>query len=1203
MNYRLEAIELQGVKTFANNTKLEFPGKITAIVGPNGSGKSNISDAIRWVLGEQSFSLLRAKKTEDMIFSGSQQRSRSGMASTTITFNNHDGWLPIDYAHVTITRQAYRDGQNDYLLNGQKVRLKDINELLSQTGLSERNYSIIGQGLVDVTLSLKPDERRKLFEEAAGIGIYRSRKEESLRRLENTRKNLDRVLDILSEIKPRLKSLERQSERFQEHQRLQTELKALLKEWYGYQWRQKQGDLKNARITYQNYEVKLTGLRQKHIKTQKEVDEKHLFLQENRKILETAHSEQSENFKQLERTTRDLAILDERLQSNLRQKNNLLIDIAKLEEEIAEINTNEQEIFREIEQRQSDFTSAEVEARKMQKQLSELTTKSEIAEKELRTKRQSRIDFETKKVVSAARLEELKHRINSFNIEKEKIAAAIIVFNTDKNNAEINLKDLENQLIVLNKNWETSQAEHKKAIYDFETLKNEQDEISKQRSRVETQKTKIQTQLKLLQQAEIALSGYSEGSKNLLADSKKGKLPTGIEPLSRHIFVEENYEHAISAAMGELADLLIMPEKSKDYLIDYLESNGSERVALIDLETTKRTRLDRSILSSKGVVGFASDLIAVPEAYQMLVNNLFSDVLVVENAEVAQEIQKLFHTEIRIVTLSGIVFHPNGLLISGLSPTGKRISRTREQSQLENDLAEQINIDKRLIENENLFVDRANEVKQRLHELTSHISQLDKNIVETTRKAQSVKDSLTRMNEQLVWHRERLNDLQKNLDEATQQIELEKEDINNVNSQIKTLKLAEEQLVKTLNDLPLLEFQQSANHWQSQLVIAQTALKVAQQREQDHNVRKMASRDRFTVFHARLKEVDDHQKQTGQQKESLEALIDKIQSDISIIKHEKIEPLLAANSKFEQEIEKYKTSESNSYEKVSFAERQFTQLQLDLSRKQDQLDNLLERIQEDFGAVEYDQDQKFNSQTPLPFDEDFIEQLPALEELPATHTEEIKRLRIQIRQMGAINAEAQQEFNEVRERYDFLNNQVADLEQASEDLQEVITTLDEMMQNDFLKTYKEVNREFSQYFSRLFVGGEANLVFLDESNPIEGGIDIEARLPGKRQQGLASLSGGERSLTAVALIFALLKVSPPPFCILDEVDAMLDESNVGRFIEVLRELSTMIQVVIITHNRNTVQAANVIYGVTMGRDSTSQMISLKLEDIGDNYFE
>jgi len=1203
MEYRLEAIELQGIKTFANITRLEFPGRITAIVGPNGSGKSNIADAIRWVLGEQSFSLLRAKKTEDMIFSGSQQRSRSGMASTTITFNNQDGWLPIDFAHVAITRQAYRDSQNEYLLNGQKVRLKDIHELLSQTGLAERNYSIIGQGLVDAALSLKPDERGKLFEEAAGIGLYRARKEESLRRLESTRKNLDRVLDILAEIKPRLRSLEKQSERYKEYEQLQTDLKNLLREWYGYQWRQKQQDLQTARIAFQNGETQLYSLRKKHKETQKIVDENRARIQANRKILEDTHAEQSELFGKLEHQTRELAIVDERQQSNQRQSENLQIDIANLEEEIQELLLHEHEILTDINQHQAEFTTAEGEFRKNMQQLSEITKERDHAEKILSDTKQARIDLETKLILITARIEELKYRVDSQNAERAKIESAVGIFEVEKLQAEQNLQALEATYQETIKDWDILQEESKTNNLLLKEAQNKRNEVLNHINQLETLRTKTQTQITLLQEAEIALSGYSEGSKTLMGNSRNGKLPKGIEPLSRHIFIEERYERAISAALGELTDLLILPLKSKDILIDYLESNESNRVALVDLEPNKMPEVDLAIHSIDGVFGFANDFIKAAEPYRALIDGLFSDILIVNDAKTAASIQNKFKVDFKIVTLSGLVFYPSGLLISGQSPTGKKIGRTRQQSQLREDLKKQEIAIKRLSENEFEYSEKIKAIGLKLADLEELVKKLDEEKNKIITDTQTVKDSLTRNIEQLSWHQDRLHDLKITINDALRLIKIEEDELKNVESKIQSTKEVETQLINDLDNISLFEVQQSANHWQSQSVIAQNALIMVQQREQDHRNRKKVASDRLSAFQFRYRELEAFQKETLQQKDLLKINIENIQKEISALNQTKIDPLSTTNFELEKQIENLQIEETSSHQKLTIAERKFTQLQLELSRRQDQLDHLIERIQDDFGTVSYETEQNYGSQTPLPFDEKFIEQLPFFEELPASHADEIKRLKIQIRQLGAVNPEALQEYNEVNERYEFLTNQVVDLENASDDLQEVIATLDEMMKNDFLKTYKAVNHEFSSFFSRLFNGGEARLVFSDEANPVEGGIDIEARLPGRRQQGLASLSGGERSLTAVALIFSLLTVSPPPFCILDEVDAMLDESNVGRFIEALRDLSKIMQVVIITHNRNTVQAANVIYGVTMGRDSTSQMISLKLEDVGETYFE
>ena len=334
-------------------------------------------------------------------------------------------------------------------------------------------------------------------------------------------------------------------------------------------------------------------------------------------------------------------------------------------------------------------------------------------------------------------------------------------------------------------------------------------------------------------------------------------------------------------------------------------------------------------------------------------------------------------------------------------------------------------------------------------------------------------------------------------------------------------------------------------------------------------------------------------------KDAMETLNEKIQD----IEDEQIKPLAALAESLENQAAALEKMQTHSHQQVVAAERQFTQLQLQLSRREDQISTLQARIEDDFGLVAYDYDPKIDGPTPLPFGESLIEDLPRVESLPKIDESEIKRLKGQIRRIGSINPEAQQEYIEVKERHEFLTTQITDLEKASDDLRHVIEELDSLMERDFIRTFNAVRQEFSEYFARLFNGGEAKLVFSDAENPVEGGVDIEARLPGRRQQGLALLSGGERSLTAVALIFALLKVSPTPFCILDEVDAMLDESNVGRFVDLLKELARKTQFVIITHNRNTVQAADVIYGVTMGRDSTSQMISLKLEEVDETYLE
>jgi len=1202
MENRLESLELLGLKTFATTTRLEFPGRITAIVGPNGSGKSNIADAIRWVLGEQSFSLLRAKKTEDMIFSGSQQRSRSGMASATITFNNEDGWLPIDYSHVAVTRQAYRDGQNEYILNGQKVRLKDISELLAQTGMSERNYTIIGQGLVDAALALKPDERRKLFEEAAGIGLYRSRKEEAQRRLENTRKNLDRVLDILSEIRPRLRSLERQSQRFLEYQHVLSDLRLLLREWYGYQWHQKQQDLRNIRSAYQDQETRLHSLRKKYLEAQSKVEETRAELMSYRKKLEANHGELSALHGQLEETTRELAIIEERQRSYEQQKDNLEIDLSNLQEENKSLESQGEVLKSEMDQRQADFNAATSELENITKQLAEVERVKERVDAELDSLKGQRVRLETEKVEQAVRIDELNNRLGTLRAEREKILTAIVSMEKEVDQANEQHAAIEARHQQISQEFDRQKQALAQLAEQLDTLNDDRQKVEQQVNQQEMQQNKFSTQLALLKEAETALSGYSAGSKTLVEISRQGRLPKGIEPLSQHIVVEEQFERAIGAALGELTDLLVMPSDSKRILIEYLESKENERVALVSMDQAQKDVQNRSLAEQDGVVGYAHELISVEPEYRDLVDALFSDILIVRDASTAETIQNKLSSPIKVVTLSGLVFQPNGVIISGQSPTGKRIGRTRQQSELQDELDKlEQTITAKYAERDRVL-HAIEDLQIKTNHLNDQVRLIDQEKSEAVRKLLDVKDTQARLREQMSWHRERLGALDENMASVQTQIEAGQVELAELERQIVVAEENEQAVGRSLNEMPLFELEQALNHWQTHQLVAKNALESARQRYQDNQDLIEVGQQRLQVYYTRREGFETNLSEIEQKRSELKQTIETIQHKIASLEKDQVEPLAAISEQTEKSVATLQKLEAHSHQQVIIAERQYTQLQLELGRRQDQVNHLRERIEDDFGLVSFDGDQKFNGPAPLPFNDSLVEDLPQVQEIPETLEDEIKRLKNQLRRMGAINPEAQQEYLEVKERFEFLTTQVDDLEKASKDLQEVIETLDEMMETEFLKTFKAVNQEFSAYFSRLFNGGEAKLVFIDDENPVEAGVDIEARLPGRRHQGLALLSGGERSLTAVALIFALLKVSPPPFCILDEVDAMLDESNVGRFVEELRELAKTIQVVIITHNRNTVQAADVIYGVTMGRDSTSQMISLKLEEVGDSYF-
>lgn len=1200
---RLQSIELQGFKTFSNITRLEFPGQVTAIVGPNGSGKSNIADSIRWVLGEQSYSLLRAKRTEDMIFSGSQQRPRAGMAATTITFNNEDGWLPIDYAEVTVSRRAYRDGQNEYLLNGQKVRLKDITELLAQTGLAEMSYTIIGQGLVDVALALKPDERRQLFEEAAGIGLYRTRKEDALRRLDHTRKNLDRVLDILTEIRPRLRSLEKQSVRFTEFEQLREDLEIQLREWYGYHWHQTQQDLRNVRNAYDDQEKRLQDLRLRYDETEINVEESRTALQTNRKALEAAHRDLSEYHHKLEQFTRELAILEERRRSNTQQKSNLEIDLANVQELVAMLEAQRSTFEEEIQLRLSEFDLASDEMNRVDKKLSAISTEKTAVESQLGTTRTKRVALETELVQLSARLAELRNRLETSQSEQEKIETALKQLDQMQQtlaDERISLADSIHEVQSHLDGLTTQAAEKDVQIEEWQEDKRAcQEKIAT----LETNEAKLSAQMDVLGQAEAALSGYSDGSKALMEDARKGRLPKGFEPLSQHLVVDEKYEQALSAALGELADLLIVPTGSREVVIEYLEAQGHDRVALLTSEATSPRSAKSELIGKKGVLGLASDLIQVDAAFMSIVSGLLADIVIVEDRATALSIQSQLQPSQKAVTLSGLVFQPNGIVISGQTATAKRIGRTRRKNEMQQELhALERNISdqrEKLRAAQDTF-DTIQKEQQDLLELITVAADEKKQFVHIQQKND---EAHTRMKEQRTWHTERLSTIIKTQEETAQIIQDGEANREMIDVQVRSLVEDEKIQLEKLSALPVFELQQELNQWQTHQIVAKNALETSRQRSQDHYHRMKEAQQRLQTHQTRLADLGNGLGTIDQEALILKGTINKINAAILEIEKTRIKPLSETSEISEISVVNQQKIEEQTHQQVIIAERQYTQLQLELSRRNDQLQHLQQRIEDDFGLVAYDYEQRIDGPKPLPFVDGLIKDLPNIQEIPDSLEEDIKRLKAQIRRIGPVNPEAQQEYFDVKERFEFLTTQIDDLDKASKGLRSVISELDQLMEREFIKTFKAVNEEFSTYFTRLFSGGEANLRFSDEENPVEGGVDIEARLPGRRSQGLALLSGGERSLTAVALIFALLKVSPTPFCILDEVDAMLDESNVGRFIELLRELSKKTQFVIITHNRNTVQAADVIYGVTMGRDSTSQMISLKLEDVDDKFLD
>ena len=1029
---RLKRLELQGYKSFADRTEFVFPTGITAIVGPNGSGKSNIADAIRWALGEQSLRLLRGKTTGDMIFSGSGRRARAGMAQVLLTLDNGDGWLPVDFAEVTLGRRAYRSGESEYLLNGNRVRLRDLMDLLAESGLAQRTYTVIGQGLVDMALSLQPQERRALFEEAAGISVYRARREEAAAQLDETERNLDRVRDLLSEIAPRLKRLEEQMARFQEYERVSGYLKQLQRAWYGYHWGQAQQALQAAQARARAAEEALAA-------RQAEADAVAARLADLR-------HRQTELRNDLRDAYRRVADLHERMDAAQRE-------LAALTERSRLLEAREKELEGEMEPLQAQETAQAERVRAAQAQEAEL--RERVAAQEARV------------AAMEAELARLRHQVREQAAQRDRIEAELRALRARR-------------------------AELEKALAETRALQ-----------------ARLEAEQELLARMRDEMAGLAEGTRRLL----QARLPGVIGLVSQILRVPPEWERAVEAALGSRLQAVIVEDwETVRAARRALGENG--RAILLPLARPHPSPAACGETAGGGVR--CSALVSCEERFRPVVEALLGQVWLVEDLEAARALAPTLPPGGRCVTREGEIVAADGTVTVGRAEGGL-LARERAWQELPGRLE---------------AVRRKREEQEA--ELARVVGAIEEGEARRREAGRAADEAATRLAQ------------------------------------------AESPLAQARTDLALAR--QALENGRTLLAREQAALDRVR-REIEARRARLAEvrRERETV----RKRLEDLQQETGRYEAALRET------------RARIGPAEEELNRLTAEQEAAEADERRVSARIRQAEEQWNAARLEVSRAQDRLTRLQERIQEDLGLVDLEVRGPVRLQQPLPL-EPLVTSLPIVETLPEGLEEEIHRLKARLRQLGPINPGAPQEYAEVSERHRFLSEQVADLEAASARLRAVIAELDQMMERAFRETFEAVAQAFEENFTRLFNGGSARLELTDPDDPARTGVDILARPPGKRLQSLALLSGGERALTAVALIFAILRVRPTPFCVLDEVDAMLDEANVARFRDLLTELSERTQFIVITHNRGTVEAADTVYGVSMGPDGVSQVLSLRL---------
>jgi chromosome segregation protein len=1187
-NPRLKALELQGYKTFVNKNTFEFAPTITAFVGPNGSGKSNIADSIRWVLGEQSYTLLRGKKTEDMIFSGSETRSRASMASASITFDNEDGWLPIDFTEVTIGRRAYRDGVNEYFLNGQKVRLRDVVELLAQCGLGQRTYTIIGQGLVDAALSLNPEERRRLFEEAAGIGLYRSRKGEALRRLDATQRNLERVQDIIAELRPRLRSLERQAKRSKDYHTVREDLMAAMRTWYGYHWYRLQENAQNARARSEQFENERDRLRQEQIDAERELNETRSRIDTHRTRLHRWSQELSDLFRTREQVGKSLAVSTERYRWLSDQGNTLNKEMVALNQAAQTLANRMLEIERDMDRKRTEVQEIEESLAQLEhsdegdssRKMTYLSSVDHLREEIEKTT--SRVAAESAKLDQfTAQLSAIASREENLlsEIQTTELAIARIQREekeTTSSHTQLQKKQalIENELEIVNNH--------------LSALQSNKESLLSQRAKLQNKEAALSAQLDLIAHKEEQPIAIIE---TILDGLKQGRLTGLAGRLWDKLKIEPEVEIAISAALGDFKSALIFKsvEEVENAVKELSEKKAQNRTSLVPMaikeDPTMATRLEDA-----DCLGIAVDFVEAPAIYHPILNLLLGRTFVVKDRTTALQNLPGLPSDIRIVTLSGDIFYPNRMVIIGAySEIQKELPSLRaiqgELSQVQNGLKKLSEALKRLELDETDSANRRAQVMQDMGQNQKELQRILLNLEKQGMERRVQEERLAR----LRLEARELSNQKEEIERKLPTLQGEAADTERMRFDLeRVLEKAIRAAQKSQPDLAMV--QENAH------------LEMIRQSLADLEGRYQELKDQYDVTLKDLELKKDRRSSTSAEMSSTSSQSSEAEAELAHLEgmiHElelKISPEEQALEDAEKLRMNLEISENQVRTNLREAERSHSQAQIDLARLEEELSSLKRRIEDDFGLVSYEYDEEGDQeQDPLPLN-GYVEHLQKLDELPESSEREVNRLRSQLRRIGAVNPEAMREFEAVRSRMEFLTTQLEDSLQAEKQIQDVIAELDLLMEREFRKTFDAVAVEFREAFKRLFAGGNARLTLTDPDDLTGTGIDIEARLPGRREQGLAVLSGGERSLTASALIFALMKVSPTPFCVMDEVDAMLDDANVIRFVEMLQELSGNTQFVLITHNRQTVQAAELIYGVTMGADSASQVISLKLDE-------
>ena len=1184
-------LELFGFKSFAERTRLDFEPGITAIVGPNGCGKSNIADAIKWVLGEQSAKVLRGGRMEDVIFNGTDGKEPVSYAEASLTLSNHDRMLPIEYDEITVSRRLYRSGESEYLLNKTPVRLKDINELFMGTGIGTSAYSLIEQGRIDQVLSSKPEERREVFEEASGITKYKAKKKEALRKLEDTEQNLVRINDIIQEVKRQINSIERQARKAERYKEKYEELKSIELKLSRIELEALKTKLSQSSESMEDFKVKEKELERELQDISNELRE----LNSNRSRIEIKKMDLKSSIIEMDsevsKANDKISLNKERI-SELKQKRvDLALEIEKGGESVVSQRKEVENLREKVTVLETDSVSRTGTLTAKENKLAEISKRITECEVIISTSKANLVDLASKQSKLRNQQARISTTISSHDVRLKRLNTELNTIQEEADNLSVKMAEITAEKEAIENEVVTLKSDKDSVSQTISNLSGRIQDLIEKSNELHKALTTNRSRMEILEEAKVKYEGFSSGVKAILGkatDDAGCPIEGARDVLANMITVKKGYEAAIESALGDNLQAIIVdtPDSAKKG-IEFLKENSRGRASFVYPEAFDGGDKDRAgqDLKDSRILGRAIDFVNIEDSrYMNIVGHFLRDVFIVKDLEDATTILGRISgfRDASFVTLTGESV-AKGLVSGGsVSKEGTTlINRDSKIKDFHKQIAELEKASRALIEEKEKDKREKSESMKELEGLTVRLSEKEILLANSRSRYSNVEENLKGVKDEISLVRLEIVEVEAETEE------LKKEEV----TVIETLRQAEEDTNLNEEKIKTSEALISESAKEKEQLLIETAEQrtelgsVESKREGLSSTLQILEKslgDAESSLESRKSEVKD----SARKIEELTADITGLEKKISALSGDrtgKDAELTAVEDEYKELMHRIEQNEAifkQSEKELNMLRSNLHGVDLKKAETNYSIENLKQRIKDvyklDLDSVEFDED----------WQEVDMEVLK----------KEVDERREKVDAMGTVNLAAVEEHSELQDRYVFLTNQSDDLTNAKDSLLKAIARINKTTKELFVETFQSIQVEFRNFFKMLFGGGDGELLLLDEGNVLESGIEIAARPPGKRLQNVSLLSGGEKALTAIALIFAIFKVKPSPFCVLDEIDAPLDESNVDRFSRSLSMFTNTSQFIVITHNKKTIDMSDVMYGITMQQSGISKVVSVKFSE-------